>query len=270
MLDMKNIEKIEKVIDKFDEEDRKKIEKITDKLEVKDYSLTTKDVKINYTYTVYNRKNCETKLIPYNLQTGILYLGETLKEFNDGFLFEDKYKNLYDTAKNKIYFNNKKKYKFEGDLDKPAFSLFEGYDEIKNILKNVVLELKTDISEEVKNRIKNKFIEELKTKLEKFDINNVILKNGKYFYSAHYYYYIHDNIIEYYDNNEKRTETDNFFQEVDNAEHLILLKEHVNSKNFKDNYEGEIFYNFRIGKGKKPNDIINFIFFQSRLILLKI
>ena len=57
MLDMKNIEKIEKVIDKFDEEDRKKIEKITDKLEVKDYSLTTKDVKINYTYTVYNRKN---------------------------------------------------------------------------------------------------------------------------------------------------------------------------------------------------------------------
>ena len=134
-----------------------------------------------------------------------------------------------------------------------------------------MIELNKDINKEQKDKIKNEFIEELNAKLEKSDINNVILKNGKYFYSDHYYYYIHDNIIEYYDNNEKRTETDNFFKEVDNAEHLILLKEHGNSKNFKDNYEGEIFYNFRIGKGKSQMIlIINFIFFQSRLILLKI
>ena len=117
MLNMENIEKIEKVIDKFDGEDKKQIEKISDKFEVKDYSLTTKEVKINYTYTVYNHKGVDTKLIPYNLPTGILYLGENLKEFNQGFIFEDKYKNLYDTAKKKIYFNNKYKFKFEGDLD---------------------------------------------------------------------------------------------------------------------------------------------------------
>jgi len=261
MLNMENIEKIEKVIDKFDEEDKKQIEKISDKFEVKDYSLTIKEVKINYTYTVYNHKGVDTKLIPYNLPTGILYLGENLKEFNKGFIFEDKYKNLYDTAKKKIYFNNKYKFKFEGDLDKQAFSLFEGYDEIENKFKNVVFELKKDKSKEIKNKIKNEFIEELKAKLEKFDINNVILKYGKYFYTDYDYYYIHDNIIEYYDNNEKLSENDNFFQEVDNEEHLILLKACGNYKNFKDNYEGEIFYNTRIGKGKKQNDINNKFYF---------
>lgn len=111
-----------------------------------------------------------------------------------------------------------------------------------------------------KNKIKNEFIEELKSKLEKFDINNVILKNGKYFYSDYYYDFIHDNIIEYYENNEKLHEYDNFFQEIHNEEHIILLKSYGNYKNFKTNYEGERFYNIRIGKSKKQNE---FYFFPN-------
>lgn len=77
-------------------------------------------------------------------------MGENPKAFNGGFIFKDKYNNLYDTGKKIIYFNNKYKFKFEGDLDKPAFSLFEGYDEMENKFKNVVSELIKDICEEKK------------------------------------------------------------------------------------------------------------------------
>ena len=70
-------------------------------------------------------------------------------------------------------------------------------------------------------KLKIEIFEELKTKLEKFDMNNIILKNGKYFYSDIDYDYIHDNILELYYNNEKIDECDNFFQEIDNKYHTI-------------------------------------------------
>ena len=173
-------------------------------LEVSDFTLTTiSDNSKGFinNYAIYNKNGVPVYLDTYDLETGILYLHEDLKAFNGGFLFKDKYNNLYDTAKKKIYFNCG--FEFEGDLDKPAFSLFEGFDEFEKKFKNNIGEIKKDKSEEEKKKLKNEIFEELKTKLEKFDMNNVILKNGKYFYSDMNYDYIHDNILEYYENNEK-------------------------------------------------------------------
>ena len=231
--------------------------------QVCDYTLET------ITFTKYNYKGVAAILYPYKLQTGILYLSEDLKEFNGGFIFKDNYNNLYVTYKKKIYFNNGDK--FEGDFDKPAYSLFEGFDEFEIKFKNIIIELKKDINEEKKKKIKNEFIKELKAKLENFDINNVILKNGKLFYSDIEYDYIHDNIIEYFWDNEKYYESDNYFQEIDNEEHIINIMAYGNYKNFEDNYEGEDFYNVRIGKGKEKDDNNNkFFFFQKNLILMKV
>ena len=232
-------------------------------LEVSDFTLTTiseiSDRTI-YNYAIYEKickKNgVEVYLDTYDLETGILYLHEDLKAFNGGFLFKDKYNNLYNTAKNKIYFNCG--FEFEGDLDKPAFSLFDGFDEFEKKIKN---EIKKDKSEEEKKKLKNEIFEELKTKLEKFDMNNVILKNGKYFYSDIKYVYIHDNILEYYENNEKLYEYRGFFQEINNEYHTINIIPYGNCKYIKDNYEGEIFYNTRIGKGKLQDDNNNKFFF---------
>ena len=224
--------------------------------QVDDFSLET------ITFTKYNYKGVAAILYPYNLQTGILYLSEDLKAFNGGFIFKDKYNNLYDTAKKKIYFNNGDK--FEGDFDKPAYSLFEGFDEFEIKSKNIINELKKDISEEEKKEIKNEFIKELKTKFENFDINNVILKNGKLIYSVMEYDYIHDNILEYFWDNEKCCEYDNFIQEIDNEEHIINLIRYGNYKSIKYYVEGEIFYNEILEKGKEK-DNNNKFFFSKRI-----
>ena len=73
-------------------------------LEVSDFTLTTiseiSDRTI-YNYAIYEKickKNgVEVYLDTYDLETGILYLHEDLKAFNGGFLFKDKYNNLYNT-----------------------------------------------------------------------------------------------------------------------------------------------------------------------------
>ena len=238
-----------------------KKEKTFNILEVSDFTLTTISEISDRTiknYAIYNKNKSETVLKTYNLETGILYLNEDLKAFNGGFLFKDKYNNLYNTAKKKIYF----KYgdEFEGDLDKPAFSLFDGFDEFEKKFKNYIDEIKKDKSEEEKKKLKNEIFEELKTKLEKFDMNNVILKKGKYFDSDMNYDYIHDNIFEYYYNNEKICEYHNFFQEIDEY-HTIDIIPYGNYKDIRDNYEGEFFYDFRIGKGKLQDDNNNKFYF---------
>jgi hypothetical protein len=78
------------------------------------------------------------------------------------------------------------------------------------------------------------------------------------------YYYIHDNFLEFYVNNEKTRECDNFFQEINNEYHTINIISYGNYKNIKDNYEGENFYNSRIGKGKLQDDNNNKFFFLSQ------
>ena len=61
-----------------------------------------------------------------------------------------------------------------------------------------------------KNVIKTSFIKDLKDKLENFNIEKVILKNGKY-YTNNKYFNIHENFLEYFENNKKIFESDNFF-----------------------------------------------------------
>ena len=221
------------------------------------------EVSSNYslkTITKYNYNESEEDLLPYNLETGILFLDEELKAFSGGFLFKDKYNNLYDTAKKKIYFNDG--IQFIGDFDKPAFSLFEGFDEFEMKFKNYIKKIEKDNkSEEDKKKLKNEIFKELKAKLEKFDMNNIILKNGKYIYSNIKYVYIHDNILEYYYNNEKYKEYHNFLQEIDNEYHYVYLIFYGNYIDFKDNYEGEEFYRAKIGKGKVQGDINNKFYF---------
>ena len=244
-------------------------------LEVSDFTLTTiSEISDGFIddYAIYKVNGSEEDeghtLLTENLETGILYLDEDLKAFNGGFLFKDKYNNLYNTAKKKIYF--KCGFEFEGDFDKPAFSLFDGFDEFEKKFKNYIYEIKKDKSEEEKKKLKNEIFEELKSKLEKFDMNNVILKNGKYFDRNMDYYYIHDNILEYYYNNEKLYEYRGFFQEIDEYNTIIIIP-YGNYIYFKDNYEGENFYDTRIGKGKLQDDNNNkFYFFPKKTDINKL
>jgi len=147
-----------------------KKEKTINILEVSDFSLATiSDNSKGFikNYAIYKVNGSEEDkghtLFTKNLETGILYLDGDLKAFNGGFLFKDKYNNLYNTAKKKIYFNCG--IEFEGDFDKPAFSLFEGFDEFENKFKNYIDEIKKDISKEYKMKLKIEIFEELKTNL---------------------------------------------------------------------------------------------------------
>ena len=67
----------------------------------------------------------------FELTTGKLFI--SLRKF-EGFIFLDKYNNLYDTTRRKINFYDGDTF-FEGDKDKEAFSLFENYKEFEKKLK---------------------------------------------------------------------------------------------------------------------------------------
>ena len=158
------------------------------------------------------------KMKYFELSTGKLFI--SLRDF-EGFMFLDKYNNFYDTTRRKIFFQNEYDF-FEGDGDKEAFSLFENYKEFEKKIKDAKEEMKNNENEDKKNEIENKIIEELKNKLEKFDINKVILKNGKYYIDfPSYYDYIHDeNYAESFEDNIKMYGAD-IFQEIKDNKIMI-------------------------------------------------
>ena len=161
------------------------------------------DLKLNISNALLKIKGMKTVTMKYfELSTGKLFI--SLRDF-EGFMFLDKYNNFYDTNRRKIFFQNFEDNFFEGDVDKEAFSLFENYKEFEKKIKDAKEEMKNNENEDKKNEIENKIIEELKNQLEKFDINKVILKNGKYYYDfPSDYDYIHDeNYIESFEDNIK-------------------------------------------------------------------
>ena len=189
-----------------------------------------------------------TKYYCYKLNSGKLFID--IKAF-DGYMFLDNYNNFYDTINKRIYFNLDESI-FIGDEHKEAFSLFDNFDKMEKKLKDKVNEIKVkEMDENEITKIKNEFTKELIEELENFDLNKIILKNGKYYLDEDEYYYIHDDIAELYLDNKKYIETE-FFQETKN--NIIKINEYGNYKNFEDNYEGEIYYNTRVGKGKMKGD----------------
>ena len=174
----------------------------------------------------------------FELTTGKLFI--SLREF-EGFIFLDKYNNLYDTTRRKINFYDGDTF-FEGDKDKEAFSLFENYKEFEKKIKDAKEEMKNNKNEDKKNEIENKIIEELKNKLENFDISKVILKNGKFYNSLYsQYFYIHnENYAELFEDINKCFEFD-IFQEI--KDNMIRLRAYGKCISFPKNKKDEVFYN---------------------------
>ena len=207
------------------------------------------DLKLNISNAVLKIEGMETVTMKYfELSTGKLFI--SLRDF-EGFMFLDKYNNFYDTTRRKIFFLNEYNF-FEGDGDKEAFSLFENYKEFEKKIKDAKEEMKNNENEDKKNEIENKIIEELKNQLEKFDINKVILKNGKYYYDfPSDYDYIHDeNYIESFEDNIKIGS--DIFQEI--KDNKIMIQSYGKFIHFSKYFKGEIFYNRGIGKRKYSNE----------------
>jgi len=226
----------------------------------------------NIAYYNYNA-NKDNKVIKTPLQNYLLSTGALLldPEAFNGFIFIDKYWNIYDIINKRIKFNWGNK--FIGAPDESAFYLFEGFEEIEKDFKKCVDELKSISDKNQKNAIKTSFIKDLKNKFENFNIEKVILKNGKYYINNNNYFYIHENFLEYFNqNNEKIYEVDNFFQEI-NSQNQIIIQMYGTLRFLTPNdYEREYFYNnLLIGKGKLKERINNnieikekFYFFDSK------
>ena len=182
----------------------------------------------------------------FELTIGKLFI--SLREF-EGFIFLDKYNNLYDTTRRKINFYDGDTF-FEGDKDKEAFSLFENYKEFEKKIKDAKEEMKNNKNEDKKNEIENKIIEELKNKLENFDISKVILKNGKFYdsFNSEYFYIHNENYAEFFRDNNKCFEF-GIFQEI--KDNMIFLQTYDKCISFSENEIGEIFYDRRIGRRRK-------------------
>ena len=178
----------------------------------------------------------------HQLQTGKLLFEPTI--FN-GFMFLDNNNNFYDTFQKKIFFNNGEI--FVGDFDKQAFSLFDNYDAIENKIKQSINMINQTSNENnnLRNDIKNNMCNELIKELSNFNFKNILLKNGKYYYTNGNYHYIHDNMFEFFENNNKICEGD-LLQEI--KDNLIYLTTYGNTKNYKNNHNGECFYNMYIGR----------------------
>ena len=185
----------------------------------------------------------------HQLQTGKLLYEPTIF---DGFMFLDNNNNFYDTFQKKIFFNNGEI--FVGDFDKQAFSLFDNYDAIENKIKqsiNIINQIPKE-NNNLRNDIKNNMCNELIKELSNFNFKNILLKNGKYYYTDGNYHYIHDNMFEFFENNNKIYEGD-LLQEI--KDNLIYLTTYGNTINYKNNYNGECFYQMYIGRCKVMDNI---------------
>ena len=217
-------------------------------------NITIKDgIKVEYSTELKPLKfDC------YQLKTGILLFEP--KIFN-GFMFLDNNHNFYDTFHKKIYFNYGRI--FEGDDDKEAFSLFDDYNLIENQIKKSINNIKQEPDENVQKEIENNICGEIIKKLDNFDFNKILLKNGKYIYSDGSIRYIHDNIkvcYKNYENKEKVYESE-FIQQIQNG--VIYLTNHGIMKNYSDNTKREIIYNFQMGRYKVIGDENEKFFFPK-------
>ena len=178
----------------------------------------------------------------HQLQTGKLLFEPTIF---DGFMFLDNNNNFYDTFQKKIFFNNGEI--FVGDFDKQAFSLFDNYDTMENKIKQSINMINQTPNENnnLRNDIKNNMCNELIKELSNFNFKNILLKNGKYYYTDGNYHYIHDNMFEFFENNNKIYEAD-LLQEI--KDNHIYLTTYGKTINYKNNYNGECFYNIYIGR----------------------
>ena len=199
----------------------------------------------------YSDKNLNPIKLEYKqLKTGKLLFDPTI--LGNGFMFLDNDNNFYDTIQKKIFFINREI--FVGDSDKQAFSLFDNFDIIENNIKQTVEKLKKipDDNNNNKNEIKNNMCNEIMKELNNFNLKNIIFKNGKYCYPNGKYYYIHENICEYFENNNKIFSGD-FFQEI--KDNRFFFHTYGNVINYKTNYKGESFYEFYFGRYREKNNI---------------
>ena len=230
-------------------------------LKIRDYTITFNKSSKKATFKESNTE-IPSPLFAEELKTGIFFCD--LNSFN-GYMFYQNNKNFYDTNKKIIYFANKNI--FIGDADKEAFSLFENFEEKEKNLKNGIKEKKNEFSDEERKKIDDEIFNGIKKELEKFD-GKIKLKNGKYGklekneddkgkndikFNNDTYDYIHGNKLERFIDNKKFYEGDFIQEEEDNS---IYILKHGKGKDFEfDNiYEGEFFYNFRIGRGKMRNE----------------
>ena len=107
------------------------------------------------------------------------------------------------------------------------------------------IEKRKNEDEAEKTRIEDDFCEELKKELDNFDFKNIKLKNGKYMYSNEFLY-IHDNNLEYFDENNKKCYEGEFIQEVKGGEINIYF--HGKGTDIEYNYKGEFFMTLKLEK----------------------
>ena len=202
-----------------------------------------------YKDTIYERENMKPINIKYHqLKTGKLFID--LKAL-DGYIFLDNKNNIYDTIRKNIDFNNG--LKFTGDRDKEGFSLFDNFNDMEHEMNKAIEDIRKveDINE--KKKIEDAFCEKLEEKLNEFNFNKILLKNGWYYENyENWNCYINDNKVEFSEDNKKIVEGE-FIQEIENDNINILF--HGNYERFNyDNYKGEIFYDVIIGRRNIKGD----------------
>ena len=199
-----------------------------------------------YKDTIYERENMKPiNIIYHQLKTGKLFID--LKAL-DGYIFLDNKNNIYDTIRKNIDFNNG--LKFTGD--KEGFSLFDNFNDMEQEMNKAIEDIRKveDINE--KQKIEDAFCEKLEEKLNEFNFNKILLKNGWCYENYENYYYINDNKVEFYEDNKKIAEGE-FIQEIENDNINIIF--HGNCERFYyDNYKGEGFYDVLIGRGNIKGD----------------
>ena len=154
-------------------------------------------------------------------------------------------------------------------------------------IKEGIDKMKKTYDEKDKDKIQNDFVKDLINGLENFDFKNFKFKNGKYHYygfKSNEYYIIHDQKFEFYHDGVKIKEGDfNYsynYTFSDNKYYYygIFIEAHGNIKIYdENNYEGEYFYNQKIGRGKIKDDknekffcqIINSHYMLEDLIIIK-
>jgi len=239
-----------------------------------DYTLTFDKKSKKATYTEINTK-VSTSFFGEEVKAGIIFFD--LTSFN-GLMFYHK-NNLYDTIRKIIYFSDKNI--FIGDTDKEAFRLYDKFEEIvEKIIKEGNEKKKSEFDDAKNKKIVDETFNKIKKELEKFD-GKVKLINGKFGileendetnrgkkdkkFKEGKYVYIHENKLESFINNKKSYEGDFIQEEKDNS---ISILKHGKGKYFENNdiYEGEFFYNYRIGRGKMNNDKNEKFYFPNNFL----
>ena len=196
------------------------------------------------------------KIKHHHLNTGELFF--SLQLFN-GFMFQDKHGNFFDTAHGKYY--NEDHY-FIGDKDKIPFVIFDNNKDelVKQKIKEANEKYRNEEVDEKKNTIENEIIDEIIKELNNYDHKKFKLLNGRNIgnddKNDERYTIIHDNIMEEYKDNKKIYEG-HFIQE--NRDDYIYLLYHGKGRqigiyNKYPNTEGEFFYNNRVGLGNIIGD----------------